>query len=116
YGEQYYDGFIPEIIVVGVTWGGNQPNYDSLRARDYTPTPESRLPQSGGAENFLAFMKKELFPFIESNYKANSKDRTLMGSSLGGLFTLYSLFTQPGLFQRYIAASPAYNWGNDVLN
>src|SRR6187549_247994 len=33
YGEQYYDGFIPEIIVVGVTWGGGK----VLRSRDYTP-------------------------------------------------------------------------------
>lgn len=34
FGEQYYDGFVPEIIIVGITWGGNDPNYDMLRARD----------------------------------------------------------------------------------
>ena len=115
YGEQYYDGFVPEIIVVGVSWGGTHPNYDSLRARDYTPTKENRLPQSGGADNFLSFMKTELFPFIESNYRADKKDRTLMGCSLGGLITLYSLFTQPDLFQRYVAASPAFGWDNNVI-
>jgi len=48
YGQQYFDGFIPELIVVGVTWGGTNPNPDSLRARDYTPTNEARLIQSGG--------------------------------------------------------------------
>src|SRR5688500_10033596 len=37
-GQQYYDGFIPATLIVGVTWGGKQPNADSLRARDYTPT------------------------------------------------------------------------------
>src|SRR5688572_23076782 len=37
-GQQYYDGFIPAALIVGVTWGGKQPNADSLRARDYTPT------------------------------------------------------------------------------
>src|SRR6478609_3222730 len=63
YGQHYFDGFIPEMIIVGVTWGGTNPNPDSLRARDYTPTKEGRLPQSGGAENFLSFMRKELFPF-----------------------------------------------------
>ena len=52
YGQQYYDGFIPEVIIVGITWGGEHPNPDSLRARDYTPTNEKRLPQSGGADNF----------------------------------------------------------------
>jgi hypothetical protein len=31
YGQQYYDGFIPATIVVGITWGGTNPNYDMLR-------------------------------------------------------------------------------------
>src|SRR6187455_3827220 len=115
YGEHYFDGFIPELIVVGVTWGGVDPNPDSLRARDYTPTKEARLPQSGGADKFLLFMKNELFPFIETNYKADNNNRTLMGCSLGGLFTLYTLFTQPELFTGYAAASPAVGWGGEVL-
>jgi predicted alpha/beta superfamily hydrolase len=115
YGQQYYDGFIPSMIIVGVTWGGINPNPDSLRARDYTPTNEKRLSQSGGADQFLSFMKQELFPYIEKNYRAEKHDRTLMGCSLGGLFTLYALFTQPGLFQRYLAASPAFGWDNEIL-
>ncbi len=115
YGQHYYDGFIPELIIVGVTWGGINPNPDSLRARDYTPTREARLPQSGGADKFLAFMKNELFPFIETNYKADNKNRTLMGCSLGGLFTLYALFVQPELFTGYAAASSAVGWDREVL-
>jgi predicted alpha/beta superfamily hydrolase len=115
YGEHYYDGFIPELIIVGVTWGGVNPNPDSLRARDYTPTTEARSPQSGGADRFLSFMKTELFPFIETNYKADGSNRTLMGCSLGGLFTLYTLFTQPDLFTGYAAASPAVGWDREVL-
>jgi len=115
YGEHYFDGFIPELIVVGVTWGGVNPNPDSLRARDYTPTKENRLPQSGGADNFLSFVKNELFPFIETNYKADANNRTLMGCSLGGLITLYTFFTQPELFTGYAAASPAVGWDKEVL-
>jgi predicted alpha/beta superfamily hydrolase len=116
YGQHYYDGFIPELIIVGVTWGGPNPNPDSLRARDYTPTKESRVPQSGGADKFLSFMKQELFPFIETNYRADSSNRTLMGCSLGGLFTLYTLFTQPDLFTGYAAASPAIGWNLQTLS
>jgi predicted alpha/beta superfamily hydrolase len=116
YGQQYYDGFIPELIVVGVTWGGVHPNPDSLRARDYTPTGEARLPQSGGADKFLDFMKKELFPFVETNYKADADNRILMGCSLGGLFTMYTLFTHTDMFTGYAAASPAVAWDNEVLN
>lgn len=116
YGEQYYDGFIPQMIIVGVTWGGKSPNPDSLRARDYTPTNVTGTPQSGGADKFLSFMKEELFPFIEKNYRADRNDRTLVGCSLGGLFTMYALFTHPEMFQRYVAASPAFMWDNDVLS
>ncbi|ULC60832.1 hypothetical protein MBM09_07485 [Flaviramulus sp. BrNp1-15] len=115
YGEQYYDGFIPEVILVGVTWGGENPKPDVLRARDYTPTNDGRSVETGGADKFLDFMKMELFPFIESNYKAKSDDRTLMGCSLGGLFTLYTLFTHTDMFSGYAAASPAVGWDNGVL-
>jgi predicted alpha/beta superfamily hydrolase len=115
YGQQYFDGFIPPMIIVGVTWGGINPNADSLRARDYTPTKEARSPQSGGAAKFLSFIEKELFPFIENNYKVDKNDRTLIGCSLGGLFTLYALFTKPALFHRYIAATPAIGWDNEVI-
>ncbi|PWU02581.1 MAG: hypothetical protein C5B52_05000 [Bacteroidetes bacterium] len=116
YGQQYFDGFIPELIIVGITWGGSNPKPDSLRVRDYTPTRDIRTPQSGGADNFLAVLKKEVFPLIEANYRVDSSDRTLMGCSLGGLFTIYSLFTHPEMFNRFVAASPAFMWDNQALN
>jgi predicted alpha/beta superfamily hydrolase len=115
YGQQYFDGFIPELIVVGITWGGVKPNPDSLRARDYTPSNEARLIQSGGADKFLDFINSELFSFMEKNYRVND-DRTLMGCSLGGLFTLYTLFTHTDMFTGYAAASPAVGWDKEVLN
>jgi len=116
YGEQYYDGFIPELIIVGITWGGEHPKPDSLRARDYTPTKVSQTPQSGGADKFLSVIKDEVFPLIESNYRVDANDKTLVGCSLGGLFTMYTLFTHSDMFNRYVAASPAFNWDNNVLN
>lgn len=115
YGEHYFDGFIPELIVVGVTWGGINPNPDSLRARDYTPTNVKWQPQSGGADKFLSFMKEELFPFIETNYRADPTNRSLVGCSLGGLFTIYTMFTHTDMFTGYAAASPAVGWDNEVL-
>lgn len=115
YGQQYYDGFIPELIIVGITWGGIHPNADSLRARDYTPTKEIRLIQSGGADKYLDFMKQELFPFLDANYRVDNNQRILMGCSLGGLFTLYSMLTHTDMFTGYVAASPAVGWDNEVL-
>jgi hypothetical protein len=115
YGQQYYDGFIPAAIIVGITWGGRNPNHDSLRARDLTPTNNKQLPQSGNAIKFLAFIKNELIPFIESRYRTTKDDRTLMGSSFGGLFTLYALFHESKLFNRYVLTSPALGWDNEAI-
>ncbi len=116
YGEQYFDGFIPDAIVVGITWGGKNPNPDSLRVTDFTPTKTMQDPTGGGAKKFLSFIKEELIPFIDSKFKTKKDDRTLMGSSLGGLFTLYALFNDPTVFKNYVLTSPAIQWDNGIIN
>ncbi len=113
YGGLHYDKFVPEMIIVGITYSGENPNFDALRAMDYTPTREASLPGSGDAAKFLAFLKKDVIPFVEKNYNADPSKRILMGSSLGGLFTLYTIFTEPNLFYGYVAASPAVSYGDN---
>lgn len=56
YGEQYYDAFVPGLIINGVTWGGKNPNPDQLRRRDCTPSDVNQDGSSGGADKFLAFI------------------------------------------------------------
>ena len=114
-GEQYYDGFVPGAVVVGIAWGGTNPNYDFLRARDLTPSATKQAPIGGNAPKFLQFIKKELIPFIDARYRTKKDDRTLMGSSLGGLFTLYALFQETSLFNRYVLTSPAIGWDDGVI-
>jgi hypothetical protein len=115
YGSQYYDGFLPELIIVGITWSGKDQDLNALRERDLTPTAVQGKPQSGGARKFLQCIGNEIIPFISARYRV-AADRTLMGSSLGGLFTLYALFTQPSLFQRYVVTSPTLSWDSSVLH
>jgi predicted alpha/beta superfamily hydrolase len=115
YGSQYYDGFIPGLIIVGITWGGKDPNPGQLRFRDFTPAAQNRPPGTGNAEQFLSFIKKELIPFIDSKFRTKKDDRVLVGSSLGGLFTLYAMYTETALFNRYILTSPALQWGNGII-
>jgi predicted alpha/beta superfamily hydrolase len=115
YGGLYYDKFIPEIIIVGVTYAGDNPDYEALRAMDYTPAAENSPQSSGDAAKFLTFFKEELMPLIETNYRADASRRMLMGSSFGGLFALYTLFTEPELFSGYVAASPAVPFGNRAI-
>jgi hypothetical protein len=114
HGDQYYDGFMPGVIV-GITWGGENPNYDKRRAFDLTPTNNGQPAQFGNAEKFLSFIKKEVIPFVESKYRADKNNRTLAGHSFGGLFTLYALFTETELFNQYISGSPAWSWDKASL-
>jgi predicted alpha/beta superfamily hydrolase len=114
-GGQYYDGFIPEVIVVGIAWAGEHLNYDSLRQKDLSPTRIERIPHSGHGPEFLSFIEKEVIPLVESKYRASKDDRTLVGSSLGGLFTLYTLFHKPATFQKYVLTSPFLDWDNGAI-
>ncbi len=115
YGGLYYDQFVPEMIIVGITYSGENLDYEALRAMDYTPVSAIYHPGSGDAPKFHAFLKEELIPFIESNYRTDSSRRMLMGSSYGGLFTLYALFTEPELFTGYVSASPAVPYGSQFV-
>ncbi len=115
YGGLYYDKYIPEMIIVGITYSGANPNYDLLRGYDYTPNADPDRPGTGDGPKFLAFLKNELMPFIEKNYPVDNSKRILMGSSLGGLFTIYTMLTEPSLFYGYVAASPAVSYGNRYL-
>lgn len=111
-GGLVYDKWMPDILVVGITYSGDHPDYDALRAMDYTPTPGDPK-GSGDSPKFLNFIKAELIPFMEANYRGDPTRRILGGHSLGGLFTLYAMFTRPSLFWGYLAGSPAITWDNN---
>jgi hypothetical protein len=119
YGNLRYDRVIPDFVIVGIGYAGEDPDYDSLRRYDYTPVPDPASdPEgrtSGHAPEFLGVLADEIIPFVEREYRVDSSYRVLGGSSLGGLFALYALFERPGLFQAYIAPSPAVDWADDWL-
>ncbi|SHI77769.1 alpha/beta hydrolase-fold protein [Aquimarina spongiae] len=103
---------IPKSIVVGIT------NTDSTR--DFTPTNVLKGRQgrsvetSGGASNFLEFMQCELAPFLENKYPAD-KMSTIVGHSLGGLFTIYAYVNHPDVFDNYLAIDPSLWWDKENL-
>jgi uncharacterized protein len=109
----------PEIIVVGIAYGEGR-DWWQKRSRDLTPTKDAskawgEWPMAGGAVKFQDFLAGELFPFVESHYRARPDDRALAGISFGGLFGAFSLFTRPTLFQRYILIAPAFAWDDRRL-
>jgi len=91
------NGRIPQMIVVGIT--------NAARTRDFTPTHIDDQESSGGGDEFLQFVGKELIPYIDERYRTQPF-RALFGHSLTGMFTIYTMLAEPDLFGGYIAASP----------
>ena len=127
-------GELPPLLVVGIAYETTSPSVQAeLRARDFTPTvesglgnmaesipgaPEPSLPEGkrlGRASEFLAFLTKEVKPFIERTYHVSDNGSVLFGSSLGGLFALDVLFRQDGAFDAYISVSPAIWWDDGFV-
>jgi len=89
---------IPKMITVAFDLGDGK--------RDLTPTPSADYgPTSGGAENFLKFIKDELIPFIEKNYRT-APQRLFWSHSIGGLFGVYALLKEPDVFHSVLVSSP----------
>ena len=98
--------------------------YYANRTRDYTPKP-TRPPsalrftgtehETGGAPAFLGFLRDELFPFVDANYRTVADDRAILGHSFGGLFATYVLTHQPETFQKYAIGSPSL-WFDDGVS
>lgn len=102
---------MPRSIVVGIA------TVD--RRRDFTyPTNIERdrknFPTSGHSDKFISFLEKDLQPYIEKKYKANSS-KTIIGQSLGGLLAAEILMKKPTLFNKYILVSPSLWWDNGSL-
>jgi predicted alpha/beta superfamily hydrolase len=107
---------IPEVIVVGIAYP-----YSSLldmsrnRHRDLLPTYVEGYNPSGSADRFINFIKKELIPYVENNYRVDTTDKCFTGHSYGGLLGSHILLEQPHLFNRYIIGSPSYWWDNKEI-
>jgi predicted alpha/beta superfamily hydrolase len=50
----------------------------------------------GNQNNFLAYVKDEVIPYVEDNYRTR-RHRTAVGHSLGGSFVIHSLVNDPSL-------------------
>lgn len=102
---------MPKSIVVGIA------NVD--RKRDFTfPTTVQQdlkdFPTTGKSEKFIAFMEKDLQPYIQQKYRTNAS-KTIIGQSLGGLLATEVLLKKPELFNNYVIISPSLWWDNESL-
>lgn len=71
-----------------------------------------------GATTYYNFLTLELIPFIESQYRVDTSNRTITGHSFGGLFVGLALFNDrlnaTHYFKNFIAQDPTfyYQLGN----
>ena len=115
----------PAPIVVGV-W-----NVGELRANEYLP-PEPELRPTGTgllqrdraaaagrrcADAYVRMLAEEVLPLIEAEHGASTRpqDRIVLGSSMGGLASIYCAVTRQGLFGGAGCVSTNFIIGGDPL-
>ncbi|RMF56000.1 MAG: alpha/beta hydrolase [Bacteroidetes bacterium] len=118
------DGEIDGIILVGI-W--NTPK----RIPEYMPEKPLRNPQFAHllkrfienygdeprSDDYLRFIVRELKPFIDRTYRTRpeQRDTHVMGSSMGGLISLYALCEYPNVFHGAACLSPSWPIGGKVM-
>ena len=68
--------------------------------------------RTGGGGEFYKFIKHELIPLIDQEYRTDPAKRILAGHSHGGLFSVFAMFQEPGLFRHYVASSPSLSFAD----
>lgn len=108
-------GAMNEAILVAIGYSQGSKG-SSSRIRDYTPSKANDWQlETGKAEQHAAFIRDNVFAYMQSNYRVTSNQRTLVGNSLGGLFAAHVLFTQPNMFESYIIGSPSVWFDNESI-
>lgn len=90
-------------IVVGVYNGENQ------RLNELSPWHNDTLNAGGDGDKYAKFIVKTLKPFIDSHYRTliDRENTAIMGSSMGGLMSLYLALQYPDVFGKAAIFSPS---------
>lgn len=115
---------IKDCIVVGIS------NSDEYRRSDYLPEKALQLMPTKVADSiidhilmgkphadaYLKFIVKELKPFIDKNFSTflNQSNTFIMGSSMGGLISMYAICEYPDVFNG--AACLSTHWYGDPVS
>jgi predicted alpha/beta superfamily hydrolase len=104
--------FLPSLIQVSIS--NKYIDGINMRDRDFLPEKVPYNNLAGGADNFLAFFKDELIPYINKKYPSNGLN-SLFGHSYGGTFAMYALLKAPQLFDTYYCSDPSLSWNDNYL-
>jgi predicted alpha/beta superfamily hydrolase len=99
-----------DAIYVGVHNAGRR------RLAEYSPFPDPRH-GGGDADDYLEFLVHTLKPQIDRMFHTlRDRDATaILGSSMGGLLSLYAFFRYPSVFSRAGVMSPSIWFGQGAI-
>ena len=104
------------VLIVGIGYDSPLAYDTKRRTRDLTPAASGEeYANGGGAAEFYDFVKDELFPLVEKKYSTAKSDKIYFGHSFGGLFGIYALLRDDGIFDEFFIASPSLWWGESQL-
>jgi alpha-glucosidase len=100
--DEKLDSLNAQVIVVGIEHGNEK------RLEELTPYKNEQY-GGGKAEAYLDFIIHTLKPEIDKNYrtKPDPKNTCILGSSLGGLVSLYAVMKHPDVFGKAGVFSPS---------
>lgn len=111
-------GAITPPIMVGIyNTGFNRMNEYAPTRAEFTGWDGEKCRSTGDAKRYAKFVVAELKPFIDARYLTLPGPRTtsLVGSSMGGLVSLYTALWHPRVFGAVAALSPSLWWDNRVV-
>lgn len=108
FGKLLKEGKIKDCMIVGI-WNVPEKRYADYfpqKIIDRIPEPtktkilEQQIKGEPSADKYLEFIVNELKPFIDNNYptKPEAENTFMMGSSMGGLISIYGLSEYPHIF------------------
>ena len=100
-----------EAIVVGV------PNMGARRIDEYSPFRDTRLRKGGRGDWYVAFLADTVKPLIDRDFRTlpGREHAGVLGSSMGGLISLYALFRRPETFGFAGVMSPSLWFAREAI-
>ena len=98
-------------IVVAIDNGGER------RLDEYSPWVNERLKKGGEGSQYVEFLVRTLKPYLDQHYRTrpDPAHTAILGSSMGGLISLYAGVKYPAVFGRVGVFSPAFWFAKDSL-
>ncbi|UUR06983.1 alpha/beta hydrolase [Sphingomonas glaciei] len=105
-------GRMDDAIVVGIE---TKDRRRELVGKTQDPELLRKYPAAGSSGAFRAFVRDEVKPLIEAQYRTAGKG-VVIGESLAGLFVVETYMVEPTLFDGYAAIDPSLWWDKQALS